>query len=112
VSAPGERLDSAGRNRAPRASKVGTKTTKQLIEAHGAEEYEFYVTLHVQKHMTLGRHISSWWGCCNCKSKRVETRVESAWFQRSKLQYYEVLSDFAFTSNLQNGGEALVKLTM
>ena len=58
-------LETAGRNRAPRGAKLGTKTTKQLIEAHGAEEYEFYVAFHVQKHLTLGRHISSWWGAAS-----------------------------------------------
>ena len=36
-----------------------------------------------------------------CRLKRVETRVESAWFQRLKLGYDEPLSNFAFILNLR-----------
>ena len=37
-----------------------------------------------------------------CKLKRLETRVETAWLQRLKLKYDELLSSFAFNSNLRH----------
>jgi hypothetical protein len=36
-----------------------------------------------------------------CKSKPIETRVESAWHQRSKLKYDESVSEFAFKFKLR-----------
>jgi hypothetical protein len=36
-----------------------------------------------------------------CKLKRVESRVESAWFERLKLRYDKLLSSFAFNFNLR-----------
>jgi len=36
-----------------------------------------------------------------CRFKRVETSVESAWFQRLKLEYDELLSNLAFNLNLR-----------
>jgi len=34
-----------------------------------------------------------------CRLKRVESRAESAWFQRLKIRCDELLSKFAFTFN-------------
>jgi len=36
-----------------------------------------------------------------CKLKPIETRIESAWLQRSKLKYDEPVSEFAFKLNLR-----------
>ena len=41
-------------------------------------------------------HMAGW-----CMLKRVESSVESAWFQRLKLTYNEPLSKFAFNLNLR-----------
>jgi len=37
-----------------------------------------------------------------CNSNPVDTRVESAWFQRSKLAHDNLLSSFAFKFNLHH----------
>jgi len=39
---------------------MSSKTTKALIKAHGEEEYQFYVTFHVDRYMRLGREIGRW----------------------------------------------------
>jgi len=52
-------LDPASRN-AGAAPRMSSKTTKALIKAHGEEEYQFYVTFHVDRYMRLGREIGRW----------------------------------------------------
>ena len=52
-------LDPAARN-AGAAPRMSSKTTKALIKAHGEEEYQFYVTFHVDRYMRLGRELGRW----------------------------------------------------
>jgi len=52
-------LDPASRN-AGAAPRMSSKTTKALIKAHGEEEYQFYVTFHVDRYMRLGRELGRW----------------------------------------------------
>lgn len=58
-------LDPAGRNRGggprPRGRRAkGAMTAKNLIAAHGVEEFNFYVAFHVERHQDLGRKIAQW----------------------------------------------------
>lgn len=52
-------LDPAARNTGA-APRMSSKTTKALIKAHGEEEYQFYVTFHVDRYMRLGRELGRW----------------------------------------------------
>ena len=52
-------LDPAARNTGA-APRMSSKTTKALIKAHGEEEYQFYVTFHVDRYVRLGRELGRW----------------------------------------------------
>lgn len=52
-------LDPSSRNLS-NTSYHKSKTTKSLIKTYGEEEYQFYVTFHVDRYIRLGRDLGRW----------------------------------------------------
>jgi len=78
---------------------VANRVAEELHEHVGAGAVGLAIGRHVRIAAETRIVFSTAVG--RCRLKRVETRVESAWFQRLKLGYDEPLSNFAFILNLR-----------